>query len=119
MTVSSPKGPGNRGPRRGVPTAATLPADLNADGLINDVDLGTLLGQWGSCPGYPADLDNDGVVNNVNLGLLLGAWCSGVNDPNPPCPPDFDRDDPGAPGSASLTCSASWPLGSVPVDPKR
>ena len=26
------------------------PGDLNADGLVNGVDLGVLLGQWGACP---------------------------------------------------------------------
>lgn len=50
------------------------PADLDCDGLVNGNDLGTLLGQWGACPGCPADINGDGVVDGDDLGELLGAW---------------------------------------------
>ena len=48
------------------------PADLNGDGAVDGVDLGILLGQWGS-PGT-ADFNDDGVVDGVDMGVLLGAW---------------------------------------------
>jgi len=51
---------------------ASLPADLNGDGVVDGADLGLLLGQWGS--DGPADLNDDGVVDGADLGLLLGAW---------------------------------------------
>ncbi len=50
------------------------PADLNFDGQVDGDDLGTLLGQWGSCVACPADLDGSGVVDGDDLGTLLGAW---------------------------------------------
>lgn len=48
--------------------------DFNCDGSIDGDDLGTLLGQWGSCPDCPADFNGDGVVDGDDLGTLLGAW---------------------------------------------
>lgn len=47
--------------------------DLNADGIIDGVDLGVLLGQWASTDAE-ADLDCDGDVDGVDLAFLLGAW---------------------------------------------
>ena len=49
------------------------PADVNHDGVVNGIDFGELLGEWGSS-GVIADINNDGVVNGIDLGLLLGAW---------------------------------------------
>ncbi|MBL9118446.1 MAG: FG-GAP repeat protein [Phycisphaerae bacterium] len=48
-------------------------ADLNADGSVNQLDLGILLGTWGVLGG-PADLDADGIVGPADLALMLGAW---------------------------------------------
>lgn len=48
--------------------------DLDGDGLVNGSDLGSLLGEWGPCPGCPADLDGSGIVDGSDLGALLGAW---------------------------------------------
>jgi hypothetical protein len=50
--------------------------DFNADGLVNGLDLGVMLGQWGVCSGTNCvcDLDGDGSVNGADLGLLLGDW---------------------------------------------
>ncbi len=48
--------------------------DLDGDGLVNGSDLGSLLGEWGPCPGCPADFDGSGVVDGSDLGALLGAW---------------------------------------------
>lgn len=54
--------------------ACAILGDLNGDGVVDGNDLGTLLGQWGPCPGCSADLNGDGVVNGGDLGTLLGAW---------------------------------------------
>jgi hypothetical protein len=50
--------------------------DFNSDGLVNGIDLGVLLGQWGVCSGAncACDIDGDGSVNGADLGLLLGDW---------------------------------------------
>lgn len=48
-------------------------ADLNLDGRVNGVDLGGLLGAWGTA-GPLGDVNADGTVNGVDLGLMLGAW---------------------------------------------
>jgi hypothetical protein len=48
------------------------PADLNCDGTVDAMDLGILLGGWGT-PG-PGDVNGDGVVNAADLAVLLGEW---------------------------------------------
>jgi hypothetical protein len=51
--------------------------DLFPDGLVNGIDLGVLLGQWGNCTGAcESDLNDDGTVNGLDLGILLGDWGS-------------------------------------------
>lgn len=55
------------------------PADLNGDGVIDPIDLATLLGAWGPCSDpddCPADLagTGDGIVGPADLAVLLGAW---------------------------------------------
>jgi hypothetical protein len=59
-----------------VTVSSGCPADLNDDAVVDGIDLGMLLGAWGT-PVY--DLDGDGVVDGVDLGILLGAWgpCGG------------------------------------------
>ncbi|MBM4112915.1 MAG: hypothetical protein FJ253_06000 [Phycisphaerae bacterium] len=53
---------------------ASNPYDLNGDGVVDGDDLGTLLGQWGPCPGCSADFNGDGEVDGDDLGALLGNW---------------------------------------------
>ncbi|MED5507411.1 MAG: hypothetical protein VX684_06195, partial [Planctomycetota bacterium] len=52
------------------------PGDLDGDGIVNGLDLGTLLGFW-NLPG--ADLDGDGTTSGADLAILLSAWgtCGG------------------------------------------
>ncbi len=54
--------------------APALIGDFNDDGVVDGDDLGTLLGQWGACPGCSADLDGNGIVDGDDLGTLLGHW---------------------------------------------
>ncbi len=55
-------------------TPACGEADFNCDGAVDGDDLGTLLGEWGACPGCQADLNRDGIVDGDDLGTLLGLW---------------------------------------------
>ena len=50
-------------------------ADIVADGVINGVDLASLLAAWGACAGTCAsDLNGSGAVNGADLAILLAAW---------------------------------------------
>jgi len=50
--------------------------DINRDGVVNGVDLATILGAWGTCGAgsCPADIDRDGLVNGVDLAVVLSNW---------------------------------------------
>jgi len=48
--------------------------DLDGDGDVDGADLGSLLGEWGYCPGCDADFNGNEVVEGDDLGALLGAW---------------------------------------------
>ncbi len=54
--------------------APACPGDTDHNGTVDGLDLGSMLGAWGSCPGCPADLDGNGTVDGLDLGSLLGAW---------------------------------------------
>lgn len=56
------------------PKRRVLVGDFNDDGVVDGDDLGTLLGEWGKCPGCQADLNDDGFVDGDDLGTLLGNW---------------------------------------------
>jgi hypothetical protein len=63
------------GPSNGTP----CPQDLNGDGVVDGLDLGMLLAQWGG-PGT-ADFDSSGIVDGLDLGALLAAWSIPVGSP--------------------------------------
>jgi hypothetical protein len=57
------------------------PADFNASGGVNGLDLAILLGDWTGaatyvpCPPHEAvDLNTDCKVNGLDLAILLGSW---------------------------------------------
>lgn len=52
---------------------APCATDINRDGATDGIDLGMLLGAWGT-PSAAADFDGDGTVNGDDLGILLAAW---------------------------------------------
>ncbi len=58
-----------------VDPGASDPADLNMDGFVDGLDLGILLGNFGSnaAPGG-GELDGTDPVDGLDLGILLGAW---------------------------------------------
>ncbi len=47
--------------------------DLNADGIVDGMDLAILLGAWGETS-PEIDLDRSGSVDGADLAILLGAW---------------------------------------------
>jgi hypothetical protein len=49
------------------------PSDINADGIIDGADLGTMLLDWGSSS-QTSDLDGSGIVDGADLGILLLDW---------------------------------------------
>ena len=57
---------------------AQCKGDLNSDGRVNGIDLGTLLAWWGpaSSGNYSivCDLNRDGFVNGGDLGIMLSNW---------------------------------------------
>ncbi len=60
-------------------------ADLDSSGLVDGADLGTLLGQWGTCTSFcSADFKCDGIVDGADLGILLGEWSNTCYLETPP-----------------------------------
>ena len=53
---------------------AIRPADVNGDDTVNAVDLGILLGAWGTAGPTAADVNRSGLVDAVDLALLIGDW---------------------------------------------
>jgi formylglycine-generating enzyme required for sulfatase activity len=59
----------------GSPGAEPCIGDLTSDGVVNGLDLGILLGEWGTTGGATgADIDRSGLVGGGDLGLMLSAW---------------------------------------------
>lgn len=54
------------------PCPGQCPADLDANGVVDGADLGSLLSGWGAGP--LGDVNGDGVVDGADLGSLLSAW---------------------------------------------
>ena len=51
-----------------------IPGDINNDGVVDGIDLASLLAAWGSSEN---DLDDDGIVGGTDLAILLASWGSG------------------------------------------
>ncbi|MFO0838501.1 MAG: hypothetical protein U1D55_08215 [Phycisphaerae bacterium] len=60
-----------------IPTNPAIAADFNADGCVDNADLGILLNGWNCSGGCMGDADGDGSTNETDLGLLLQAWNTG------------------------------------------
>ncbi|NNF43559.1 MAG: hypothetical protein HKN62_11040 [Phycisphaerales bacterium] len=48
--------------------------DVDCDGIVDFLDLLTVLASWGPCPACPADLDGDGFVGFLDLLTVLSGW---------------------------------------------
>lgn len=50
-------------------------ADLYDDNIVDGVDLGVVLSQWGrATPTVPGDINRDGAVNSLDIAIVLNAW---------------------------------------------
>jgi hypothetical protein len=59
----------------GPASAASCPADLSGDGVVEAADLATLIAAWGPAgSNASADLDGDGIVGASDLASLVAAW---------------------------------------------
>jgi hypothetical protein len=63
----------------GIPDECENLADLNGDGVVNVLDLLSLLALWGPCadpcpPACPGDLNGDCTIDHLDLILLLNEW---------------------------------------------
>lgn len=68
-------------------------ADFNDDGIVNTLDLLTVLANWGACgdcEDCSGDANGDCMVNATDLILVLVQW--GGPCPPPPCDADLDGD---------------------------
>ncbi len=52
-------------------TAPATPGDFNGDGIIDGIDMGILLANWGGAGG---DVNGDHVTDGIDLGSLLANW---------------------------------------------
>ena len=50
------------------------PGDATGDGVVDALDLGQLLLQWGPCTGCSADFNNDDNVGSADAAILLSNW---------------------------------------------
>ncbi len=112
--------------------ATTLPGDTNSDGLVNIVDLSTLLSKWNT--NYTqADFNADNKVNIFDLSILLSNYgkmgtntCIGAqHTPGGPdgmggCWPGPDNTGPNAPESSMSTYAGSCTINTpnVTIDSK-
>ncbi|MFZ9882667.1 MAG: dockerin type I domain-containing protein, partial [Phycisphaerales bacterium] len=58
-------------------TPCACPADIDANGAVNGIDLAIILNKWGTDGGkdYPnADQNKDGTVNAADLAAVLNGW---------------------------------------------
>jgi len=57
------------------PAAPTTPCsgDIDGNGDVNGLDLGAVVGAWGTAAG-PADVNGDGTVDGQDLGIVLAGW---------------------------------------------
>ncbi len=61
----------------GVSIGTTPPCagDVIRDNMVDGIDLGAILGAWGSTGGaIDTDVNNDGIVNGLDLAAVLSGW---------------------------------------------
>jgi hypothetical protein len=54
-------------------TASPCPADINADRVVDGIDLSHVLGSWATAD-EAADINGDGNVDGADLNHVLAAW---------------------------------------------
>jgi hypothetical protein len=54
--------------------AEPVPGDVNGDGIVDVVDLLSIISAWGACSGCPEDVNDDGTVNVSDLLIAIANW---------------------------------------------
>ena len=57
----------------GVPDCESCSGDFDANGVVDGIDFGIFLLDWGG-PASRSDFNADGIVDQADLGLLLMRW---------------------------------------------
>lgn len=57
-----------------LPEPASVPEDIDGDGIVGFTDLVLVLAGWGNCLGCPEDVTGDGTVGFDDLVAVLAAW---------------------------------------------
>ncbi|MCH2161362.1 MAG: hypothetical protein MK085_05765, partial [Phycisphaerales bacterium] len=55
-------------------TPDCIAADFNGDNMVDGIDLGQLIANWGFCPGCAEDINGDDMVDGADLGLMFNVW---------------------------------------------
>jgi hypothetical protein len=51
------------------------PGDINADGVVNEMDFSVMMSQWGqTASNLSADLNKDGTVDELDFAILMANW---------------------------------------------
>lgn len=50
------------------------PADLNLDGVVDQLDFDILKNNFGTASGLSGDLSSDGIIDSKDLGILMSEW---------------------------------------------
>jgi hypothetical protein len=61
---------------------ASIPEDVNGDGVVNRLDVWAVVHAFGPCSGCPEDVNGDGMVDHIDLWMVQRAW-HGHPHPNP------------------------------------
>ena len=51
-----------------------LPGDANQDGVVNGLDISSVISQWQSVTSPMADMNGDGVVNGLEIAAIASHW---------------------------------------------
>ena len=51
-----------------------IPGDLNADGVVDGIDLGMFTSLWGTDGSLGGDINGNGVVDGGDIALILSDW---------------------------------------------
>ncbi len=58
---------------QGNPPPPIADGDINADGMVNGLDMTIILGAWGTSGGA-ADINDDGLVDGLDMTIVLSGW---------------------------------------------
>ncbi len=63
-----------------IPGVASLPGDVNHDGVVNGLDISDVASHWlKSGTNIEGDANHDGVVNGLDISLIASNWLKSIN----------------------------------------